>query len=247
MLLKNKPGNQLAEMADSYKEYTFTVSPPYPGIEILIAELAELGFESFDESENGLKAYIQENIDSEKAVKALDILQSAEFEIDYSTKTIQQENWNARWESEFKPIEVGTKCRIRAPFHPEKKVDYEIVISPKMAFGTGHHATTYLMLRFILREEMQDKQVLDMGCGTGVLAILASMKKAAHIDAIDIDPWSYENTLENARLNRINNIAVFEGDSSLLGKKKYDFILANINRNVLLKDMETYSGCLIKG
>lgn len=230
-------------MSDAYTEYKFSVAPAVPGMEILLAQLSEVGFESFKETDFALFAYIptEKKIDLEN----VPLLASEDFTIDYETKIIVQQDWNTKWENQFKPVVIGNNCRIRASYHaPKKELDYDIVINPKMAFGTGHHPTTHLMTLFLLEEEVTDKTILDMGCGTGVLSILASKKKAAHIDAIDIDSWCYENTKENASLNNCTNISVLKGDSHSLKNKYFDIIFANINRNVLLTDMEIYANCL---
>lgn len=231
-------------MKETYTEYRFLVNPKEPATEILIAELSEVGFDSFEETEDGLLAYLPSSSDKDDLLKNLNILESIVFDISYQKKTIEQKNWNEQWEKDFQPIEISANCRIRTSFHPDKNLDYEIIINPKMSFGTGHHSTTHLMLEFILKEALEDKTVLDMGCGTGVLAILAEKKNAKHIDAIDIDPWSYENTLENVQLNHCKRINVFEGDASMLEDRKYDVIFANINRNILLQDMSVYVDCL---
>lgn len=229
---------------ETYTAYHFSVEPKEPATEILIAELAEIGFNSFEETESGLLAYIPTTQDAEDLMNEVNILNSIVFDISYSKKIIEQKNWNEQWEKDFQPIEINEDCRIRTPFHQPKNVRYEIIINPKMAFGTGHHSTTHLMLEFTMKEDLTKKKVLDMGCGTGVLAILAEKRNAQHIDAIDIDVWSYENTLENIGLNKCRNITVFEGDADLLKDKNYDVILANINRNILLNDMEIYVNCL---
>jgi|SRR5690625_266142 len=231
-------------MNHSYTEYDFRVKPKTPATEILIAELAEIGFEAFFETETGVLAYIPTDQDQDNLLEEVDIMNSIVFKISFQKKIIEQKNWNEEWEKDFQPIEVSDKCRIRASFHPKKEVEFDIIINPKMSFGTGHHATTYLMLEYILEEDLTHKQILDMGCGTGVLAILASLKNAKHIDAIDIDSWSYQNAIENAELNNCNNIEVFEGDASLLKNKKYDYIFANINIKVLLDDLNIYADCL---
>lgn len=225
----------------TYTEYNFTISPPNPGTEILMAQLAQVGFDSFEETNTGVKAYISSEENRKTVLDDIQILKSPEFEISFQTQSIQQKNWNAKWESQFQPIEVDGICQIRASFHTKKEMDFNVVINPKMAFGTGHHATTHLMVQFLLKENLTGKTVLDMGCGTGILAILADMKNAKHIDAIDIDEWSYENTLENADLNNCENISVYEGDAKLLKAKKYNVVFANINRNILLRDIGTYS------
>ena len=223
-----------------YLEYSFIVKPLSLGNEILIAELAYVGFESFVEDHQGLKAYIQKKEWNKNILKEIQILDSNEFEITYSKKEIEQVNWNAAWEKNFHPIEVDQKCVVRAPFHSKANVDYEIVIEPKMSFGTGHHETTYMMLQYMLETEFQGKTVLDMGCGTAVLAILAEFRGASKIDAIDIDSWCHKNSLENIERNNCKNIKTFLGDVSILENKKYQIIIANINRNILLKDMESY-------
>lgn len=231
-------------MDDSYIEYNFTVNPREPGTEILIAELAEVGFDSFKETESGVCAYIPSHRTYAGLLEEIPLLGSPRFKIQFETKTIEQRDWNTKWEKRFQPIAIGKKCRIRAPFHQKKPVRYDIVIQPKMAFGTGHHATTELMVRYLLEENLSDKTILDMGCGTGILAILASMRGAKSVDAIDIDPWSYENTLENAHYNNCQTISVFKGGAEKLDKT-YDLICANINRNILLRDLKTYSHCLV--
>ncbi len=231
----------------NYIEYIFKVSPLQPGTEILIAELGYVGFESFVETEEGVTAYIQKDDWNEHILKDINILDSDEFEIEHIFSEIEQINWNSEWEKNFDPIEVDEKCTVRAPFHPDKNFEYEIVIEPKMSFGTGHHETTFMMLQFILENDFKGKSVLDMGCGTAVLAILAEMRGASKLDAIDIDEWCFENSLENIQRNDCQNISVFLGDASLLKEKKYDVIIANINRNILLNDMEAYRNCLDKG
>ncbi len=233
-------------MKSTYTEYHFTVSPEKPGVEILLAELAEIGFESFQEVEGGLLAYILSDEENQDLRKKVSRLHSAASNISYTRREIPQKDWNAEWESKFSPIVIDDSCQIRASFHPQKKVDYDLVINPKMAFGTGNHETTQLMIRFLLQENLKEKKILDMGCGTGVLSILAEMKGAKSIDAIDIDEWCYDNAQENAKLNDCKRITVLQGDASLLTGKKYDFILANINRNILLKDLKTYAESLVK-
>jgi ribosomal protein L11 methyltransferase len=231
----------------NYIEYIFKVSPLQPGTEILTAELGYAGFESFVETEEGVTAYIQKDEWNPNILDDINILDSDEFKIEYTFSEIEQINWNSEWEKNFDPIEVDGKCTVRAPFHPDKNFEYEIVIEPKMSFGTGHHETTFMMLQFILENDFKGKSVLDMGCGTAVLAILAEMRGASKLDAIDIDEWCFENSLENIERNNSENISVFLGDATLLSDKKYDVIIANINRNILLNDMDTYRKCLEKG
>lgn len=231
-------------MNPSYKGFYFTIAPLQPATEILIAELGELGFESFVETETGLQAFIINEDYHEGMLGEIQILQSEEFEISYTSEDIEQVNWNEEWEKNFSPIMVDEVCQVRAPFHPKLETEFDIVIEPKMSFGTGHHATTHMMIQHILKEDWQDKKVLDMGCGTGVLAILSEMKGANPIDAIDIDNWCYLNTLENIERNNCKHISTYEGDASLLEGESYDTIIANINRNILLKDMATYVNSL---
>ena len=229
-----------------YIGYYFTVEPLVPAVEILIAELGYGGFESFVETENGVTAYIQKEEWNSDILEDVQILKSDEFKISYIFNEIEQTNWNEEWEKNFQPIVVDDVCTVRAPFHDVPKTKYDIIIEPKMSFGTGHHETTHMMIQHILNNDFLNKSVLDMGCGTGVLAILAEMKGAAKIDAIDIDNWCYLNSLENVQRNNCKHISVYEGDASLLKEKAYDVIIANINRNILLADMSKYVTCLKK-
>lgn len=231
-------------MSEIYIEYHFLVSPLPLGNEILIAQLGYVGFESFVEGETGVKAYIQKPEWNEHILNDVQILESKEFDISYTLKEIEQVNWNAEWENNFQPIEVDNTCVVRAPFHEPFNYPYEIIIEPKMSFGTGHHETTYMILQYILENDFTNKSVLDMGCGTAVLAILAEIRGATKLDAIDIDQWCYENSLENIERNQCQAISVFKGDASLLKGKNYQVIIANINRNILLQDMAIYKACL---
>lgn len=231
-------------MDSIYIEYNFIVVPNEPATEILIAELGTVGFESFVESNEGVTAYIQKQDWSEDILNDIFILSSTEFKITYTKREVEQTNWNAEWEKNFNPIQVEDKVSIRAPFHENPNLKFDIVIEPKMSFGTGHHETTHMMVQHLLALDLEGKKVLDMGCGTGILAIFAEMKGATPIDAIDIDAWCYENSIENVQRNNCNHISVYEGNSSLLENKQYDVIIANINRNILLNDMETYTKCL---
>ena len=219
-------------MDNIYIEYHFTITPKEPGTEILIAELGAVGFESFVENENGVTGYIQKEDWNPTLLDTIFVLNSDEFSIQYSKNEVEQTNWNAEWEKNFKPIQVDNLVSIRAPFHENSHLKYDIVIVPKMSFGTGHHETTYMMVQHLLALDLEDKKVLDMGCGTGILAIFAEMKGARPTDAIDIDAWCYENSLENIERNNCSHISVIEGDSTLLVNKKYDVIIANIDRNM---------------
>ncbi len=230
---------------NTYISYTFQVIPKDPATEILIAELGYAGFESFVENEDGVIAYIQKEDFRDDILNNILILKSDEFKIEYKKEEIAQVNWNSEWEKNFKPILIDDKVYIRAPFHNKlPNIEYDIVIEPKMSFGTGHHQTTHMMVKHLLNLDLKNKTVLDMGCGTGILAILAEMRGAKKLDAIDIDNWCYLNSIENVERNNCNSISVYEGDSSLLINKKYDVIIANINRNILLNDIKTYANCL---
>ncbi|MEM9686117.1 MAG: 50S ribosomal protein L11 methyltransferase [Bacteroidota bacterium] len=225
-------------------EYHFKIVPLQPANEILIAELDLAGFESFVETSDGIKAYIQKDNWRKDILDTVQVLKNTDFNITCTCKEIPQRNWNTEWEKNFNPVTVDGICTVRAPFHSKPNTRFDILISPKMSFGTGHHETTEMMLRFLLKSNIKDKHVLDMGCGTGVLSILAAQKGAIHVDAIDVDPWCYQNTRENTAQNHCKNIAVYEGDVSLIKGKKYDIILANINKNVLLADIPVYAACL---
>ena len=234
-------------MSDStYIAYYFTARPLKPAVEILIAELSDAGFESFLETDEGLTAYILKEEWNDAILNDIQILKSTAFKIDFTFEEIAQTNWNEEWEKNFHPIIVDDICLVRAPFHERLDTLYDIIIEPKMSFGTGHHETTYLMIQHILKNDLNNKSVLDMGCGTGVLAILAELKGAKPIDAIDIDNWCYRNSLENVERNGCQYISVFEGEIGMIKNKKYDVIIANINRNVLLSDIKSYAISLNK-
>jgi ribosomal protein L11 methyltransferase len=233
-------------MSNVYLGFHFSVAPKELGSEILVAELGELPFESFIESDSGIVAYIQKPLCTPDILENLHILSSPEFVISYTIEEIEQVNWNEEWEKNFEAIDVDGTCHVRAPFHPKTEAKFDIVIEPKMSFGTGHHETTHMMIQHLLETDVVDKKTLDMGCGTAILAILAEMKGANPIDAIDIDNWCYQNSIENAERNNCHSISVYEGDASLLKDKHYDLIIANINRNILLNDMQAYVDCLNK-
>lgn len=233
-------------MSNIYLGFHFAVEPKELGSEILVAELGELPFESFIESDFGVVAYIQKQFWNENILDDLHILSSPEFVVSYTIEEIDQVNWNEEWEKNFEAIDVDGICHVRAPFHPKTDAEFDIIIEPKMSFGTGHHETTHMMIQHLLETDVTGKKTLDMGCGTAILAILAEMKGAEPIDAIDIDNWCYLNSIENAERNNCTQISVYEGDAALLKDKKYDVIIANINRNILLNDMQSYVDCLNK-
>lgn len=228
----------------NYIEYDFKIEPQGVASEILVAELAEWGFESFVDTERGILAYIQESLWNEHILDEIYILKSEEFLITYSFRTIEQVNWNEEWEKNFDPISVDGLCTVRAPFHPKTDTKYDIIIEPKMSFGTGHHETTYMMLQFLLQTDFSGKSVLDMGCGTSVLAIMSEKRGATKITAIDIDNWCVENSIENIQRNDCKCIEVKLGDASLLKNEHFDVVIANINRNILLNDLSLYAATL---
>lgn len=217
--------------------------------DLLAAELGEIGFESFVTTESGLEAYINSDLFTES--KLIDLLSDfvIEASIEYKITKIESQNWNEEWEKHyFQPIVIGEDCVIHSSFHKDiPKAKYDIVIDPKMSFGTGHHETTSLMIAELLKMDLKDKKVLDMGCGTSVLAILAAMRGASPLLAVDIDSWCTENSLENIELNNISGIEVMQGGAEVLEGRHFDIILANINRNILLADMEKYASCLTSG
>ena len=231
-----------------YVRCILELQPLPPATDIFIAALSELGFESFEETELGLKAYIQESDWDEVAFLGIPFFQNEAWKVNTRWEVVEPENWNAVWERDYKPIEVRGKCVVRAPFHKEPRdTEYDIVISPKMSFGTGHHQTTRLMLDYLLDLEVAGASVLDVGTGTGVLAILCGLKGAQGITGIDIDPWSVENAIENAARNGQNEIEILEGSMDRVAGRQYDVVLANINRNALTELMPAFTGVLREG
>ncbi len=235
-----------------YFEVTFTAHPCNEIItDVLSALTAEIGFESFVECEGGLQAYIQQALFDEEALKAvLADFPIADTTLSYSISEPEDKNWNEEWEKNFfQPIVIDNRCVIHSTFHKDyPAAEYDIVINPQMAFGTGHHETTSSILGELLDADLKGKSVLDMGCGTSILAILASMRGAESVTAIDIDDWCVNNSRDNIKLNHIDNITVELGDASLLkDRKPFDVIIANINRNILLNDMAAYAGCMHSG
>ncbi|MBB2952367.1 MULTISPECIES: 50S ribosomal protein L11 methyltransferase [Sphingobacterium] len=213
--------------------------------DLFIAELADIGFDTFEDTETGFAAFIPTaNLDLQ-ALETVILQQEDGFEVRYEVVDIQDQNWNKLWESNFSPILIDNDCYVRANFHPAKpEIRYEIIIDPKMSFGTGHHQTTTMILRYILENNFQDKEVLDMGCGTGILAILASQKEARHVFAVDFDDVCIASVEENKLLNNVSNIESKLGSYETIIGREFDIILANINRNILLEQFPQYSKSL---
>ena len=230
----------------AYLEFNFKIKPLQPWNEILMAELIEIGFDSFTEEHDGILGYIQKDLFKEEELKDIYLLQNKEVEISYTYEEMPNINWNEEWEKNFSPINVEDKVLIRAEFHDSDPNMHEIVIQPKMSFGTGHHPTTHLMIQQMLDMDLENKKVLDMGCGTSVLAIFAKQKGAGRTVAIDIDEWSVENSKENAARNNVE-LDIELGTADNLGKEKFEIILANINRNILISDIPTYDSVLEDG
>lgn len=228
-----------------YTKAIFSLSPDNDtNREILVAYLSQLDFESFDESSNAVNAFFPVDKVSAEDIEAC--LSEVPFQVDFSEEEMPDINWNEEWEKNyFQPLLINNKVLIRAPFHKEyPNAQYEIVIEPNMAFGTGNHETTSLMMEHLSEINLEGQTVLDMGCGTGILGIYASMLGAQSVTAIDIDNWSFEATVENSRLNSINNLEASIGDAQLLGERKFDLILANIQKNIILQDIEKYVSVL---
>jgi ribosomal protein L11 methyltransferase len=213
--------------------------------EPIIAWLGESDFDMFEERSDGVNAYIQaSHFNEHDLIEALSAIPGAK-NIRYDVSLIKDQNWNSKWESNFEPVMISDQVFIRAPFHESRKgFRFEIVIEPKMSFGTGHHATTVLMMELMLADDFKDKSVLDMGCGTGILSILAEKIGASNVIAVDIEEWAFENCRENTEKNGAAHIVVFKGDKNVVRGKYFDIILANINRNILLDDMKDYSAML---
>jgi len=235
----------------NYYELNISLSPnTETNRNVISALLAEIGFESFIESETGLNAYITEKYFSEEAVACVvENFLIPGVVIQHQANRIKNRNWNEEWEKNYyQPIVIRDKVIIHSSFHKDiPTYPFDILIDPKMAFGTGHHATTAMMVAYLLERNLEGKSVLDMGCGTAVLAILAHKKGAKPVVAIDNDEWAYENSLENIRINHAEGIQVRLGDASLLENERYDFIYANINRNILLNDIPSYAACMNPG
>ncbi|MFA9212034.1 MAG: 50S ribosomal protein L11 methyltransferase [Moraxellaceae bacterium] len=230
-----------------YIEVTINLTPRMPWSDILIAELADLGFESFVETATGIQAYAPESIGNVAAILQQTSLAAAnEVTVETTTAVIAHQNWNAQWEADFEPVIVDDRLAILAPFHDESAFQnqHKIIIQPQMSFGTGHHQTTFLMSQFLMDLEPVPQHILDMGTGTGVLAILAEKRGCSDIVAVDIESWSVENTKENAVRNQCSHIKALEGDVDCLTGMKFDMILANINKNILKAHLPAYAELL---
>lgn len=233
-----------------YMELYCKLDPLEPWREILIAQLSDIGFESFEETHDGFKAYIPVSMLDEELLEETCMLPASDKNPIQARelKHIKTINWNEEWERHFEPIQVDDKVYIRAPFHdPKPHIPYEIVIEPKMSFGTGHHETTRLVVQWMLETDMTNASVLDMGCGTGILAILAAKMGASRVVAIDNYMFAYENTLDNLERNGLAGVVARHGDAGILGEEFFDIILANITRNVLLEDMKAYRSVMQPG
>lgn len=229
----------------NYLEFTYFISIKSIEKDILIARLAEIGFDSFVDTDNGFQAYIPENHYDKNKTDELNFEFLKKFTSQPEKKFIEDQNWNAEWEKNFDAVFIKEKCCIRAPFHKKpKNIEFDIIIEPKMSFGTAHHETTSMMMELLLKMGVKGKDVLDMGCGTGVLAILTAKMGAKKIMAIDNDEWAFNNTIENIEKNNVSNIETLLGDAALIQGKKFDVIIANINRNILLADIKNYAPCL---
>ncbi|MBU2914707.1 MULTISPECIES: 50S ribosomal protein L11 methyltransferase [Reichenbachiella] len=229
----------------TFIQLSIACAPEYN--EVFIAELAEIGFDTFEENETTVDAYIASELFQELAVREIIQRYKTLAPAKYSYQEIEKQNWNEEWEKNYHPIEVEGKCRVRAVFHePKPEFEHEIVIIPKMSFGTGHHATTYNMLTLEMENDFKGKSVIDIGTGTGVLAIMADKLGASYIEATDIDDWCIENSTENFGLNEMSDIAVHQGviDEIKLNRTTYDVVLANINKNVLLVEIPSYAKLL---
>ena len=237
---------------NDYTKVAFTVTPnDEVATDVLAALLAEVGFESFVPNDNGMEAYVPHNLyDENSLITVIESFPLEGYTITHSSEFIEGEDWNAEWEKNyFQPIVLGEECVIHSTFHTDvPKARYDILIDPKMAFGTGYHQTTCHMLRAILASDMTGKSVLDMGCGTALLAILARKHGATDVVAIDIDEFAYENAKENIVLNNTPDIEVRLGGAEAIKESdSFDFVIANINRNILLADMNNYVRCMHPG
>ena len=232
-----------------YIQVTFSISDVADyHKDLLIDDLANIGYNTFEDREDGFAAFSDVATYDESALIEVVASYKDKLKCDYTVTEIAAENWNEEWEKNFEPLIINDQCYVRATFHdPQSQFKYEIVIDPKMAFGTGHHQTTTMMMRYILAAEIQDKVILDMGCGTGILAILAAKRGAREVVAIDNDEVCYLSTIENAALNRISTITPLCGSKEVIPAMMFDIILANINRNILLDQISDYAAVLKSG
>lgn len=248
LLSNRKTSVSLSVQLRNMKEF-FEVSIPLKGTngssDVIIAKLSELGFDGFLETEDDVMAYCE--VTTQKAGD-ISILLTAAYFHGFGINIISDRNWNAEWEAEYESVCIDDKIVVRAPFHPARlEVAFDLIIEPRMSFGTAHHETTSQMLSMLSGLEVKDKSVLDMGCGTAVLAILAKKMGASPILAIDNDEWAYNNALDNIQMNDAAEIEVLLGDADTLEKRSFDIIIANINRNILLKDIHAYANSLNAG
>lgn len=224
----------------NYIEVKLNINPEFS--DIFMAELGEIGYETFTEEAEGLNAYITEDLFSEENLDEIMERYLAMTPISYSYSTLEKKNWNEEWEKNYEPILAANgRVRVRANFHePDPNIQYELLINPKMSFGTGHHETTSMVLSLQMEIDHQAKKVLDVGCGTGILAIFASKLGASEVAGFDIEEWAAENSRENVQLNACDNVVIRQGTIEDEPADQYDIILANINRNILMRDIPKY-------
>lgn len=231
-----------------YIELDCTVTPGGENIEILIAFLGAVGYSMFEETEQGVKAYIDKELFSQVNVDTIPLLNDDDVQVTYQVIIPENKNWNEEWEKNFKPVIIGKDIYVRAEYHePDPSARFELIIHPRMAFGTGHHATTSLVMEHMLDLDLNGKRILDMGCGTGILAILATKMGASTVIAIDNDPNAVENAKVNCEINNASSVNVYKGDGNSAGSDGYDVIIANINRNIILEDLPAYVAVLKTG
>lgn len=224
-----------------YIEYRCKVSEPNEANEIFIAWMAQFGFDSFSENEEGFSAFILSHLYNNSTELEVKNHPFQNYKLEFEVIEVPTQNWNETWESSYPYVLVDDKCLVRAPFHePIQGVEFDIIVEPKMSFGTAHHETTFGIIQLMLEMDFKDEVVMDMGCGTGVLGILAMLKEAKYCVAIDNDEWAYLNSLENFERNKIGNFEVIHGDAKSIPNLKFDTFIANINRNILVRDMEYY-------
>lgn len=233
----------------NYLEFQLKINPRHPWEEIVVQSLADIGFDSFVENEEDVLAYVDsKHFEEANFQQLMDELRAQNVEITYTSKAIEPKNWNAQWETDYPTVTIGKELLIRAPFHKEDpSFKLSIEIQPQMSFGTGHHQTTYLLCEALLKENLQSTTVLDVGTGTGVLGILAGLRGASEIFGTDIEEGAVENAKENCLRNNISNFTIQEGDIEVVPNKQYDVVVANINRNVLIRHLPNYAQLIRKG